>query len=123
MTVTMIPTPSPTATWIAPSVTSTPILDLVRQIQAVPNLSQDREPIRFEINLDSPAKILLNLYTVAGEGVYSTVIEGAPGEDSCVWLLKNSGNLPVASGIYIYAVRVEGPAGTATRVGKVLVLH
>ncbi len=119
------PTPSSTPT-LSPTpiyLTATPGEGNLRSIVAEPNLSKGGEPIRFEVNLDQSASLDLVLYTVSGELVYETRVQGRVGLNEFIWNLQTHGNIPVASGLYIYVVRLEDSNGLDSRVGKVLVLH
>jgi hypothetical protein len=120
-------TPTPSST---PTLSSTPIYltptpgeGNLKSIVAAPNLSKAGEPIRFEVNLVQSASLDLDLYTVSGELVYETRVQGRVGLNELIWNLQTRGNIPVASGLYIYAVRMEDSTGLDSRVGKVLVLH
>jgi hypothetical protein len=120
-------TPTPSST---PTLSPTPIYLTVttgegnlKSIVAEPNLSTGGEPIRFEVSLGQSAFLDLILYTVSGELVYETRVQGRAGLNELIWNLQTRGNIPVASGLYVYAIRLEDSSGLNSRVGKVLVLH
>jgi len=75
------------------------------------------------INLGSNATVHLNLYSLTGGGVFSEAIDGNAGMNIITWLLKNSAQANVASGIYIFKIQVNDGSTTVTKTGKVLVLH
>lgn len=90
---------------------------------AVPNISRDGKPVSFEVNLASPAHLVLSLYALTGEKVYSAEAQGSAGLNSLVWNLQNSAGQPVASGLYVYLVEASAEGGKQSRVGKVVVVH
>ncbi len=91
---------------------------------AVPNISTGGEPIQFLVNLELPEWIYLSIYDLAGERVYNASMEGNTGSNKLVWPLQNRGGAGVASGLYIYALRIENEEGlTAIQTGKVAVMH
>jgi hypothetical protein len=128
-TVTPSPTDGTTQTNTAtPTVTQTPsctptATGLLQSVVAGPNVSKNGEPIKFMVNLGFRATIQLNLYSLTGEEVYSQSVQGNSGINTLLWLLRNNGQSPVASGLYIYAVQVNDGYEIATKTGKLLVLH
>ncbi|MGH7740066.1 MAG: protease pro-enzyme activation domain-containing protein [bacterium] len=119
---TQTPTPSQTPMVEATSTpTSTP--GFVRPITVEPNLSRNGQPVRFEINLEQSAVIHLRLFTVMGELVYQADLPGQAGTNSLLWRLQNSSGAPVASGLYLYVIQVNGPSGESVQKGQVVVLH
>ena len=113
-------TPVVTAT---PSPASTLGNGLSSSVVAAPNLSQNGEPIRFLVKLTQAARIKLSLYSLAGEEAYQTAASGNAGSNSLVWNLENKTGQPVASGLYIFVLRLDDGTGLSTQVGKVVVLH
>ncbi len=104
--------------------TSTAVAADIGSVVAVPNVSREGEPIQFLLSLEQPAWIRLSIYSLVGEQVYSAAIEGNTGSNKLVWPLQNQGGANVASGLYIYALRIENEEGnTAIKIGKVVVLH
>jgi hypothetical protein len=106
-----------------PSNTLTPGNALLSSVVAAPNISQNDEPIRFLVKLTQAARIKLVLYSMAGEEVYETTIEGSSGINSLVWSLENQSDQVVASGLYIFALQANEGASVETKIGKVVVLH
>jgi hypothetical protein len=90
---------------------------------AAPNISRDGEPIEFRVQLAEPAQMKLTLYDLLGERVYQTSAAGNKGLNTLEWDLVNSGGNQVASGLYVYVVEMEGPAGPIQRMGKVIVMR
>lgn len=118
-TVTATLTSTPTIT-----LTSTPTVSgLLGSVVAAPNISRNWEPIQFQVELGSAATIQLNFYNVLGEKVFSKTVEGSAGLNTFDWVLRNTGNAPVASGLYVYTLQVYNGTGTARKIGKVVVLH
>jgi hypothetical protein len=111
-----------------PTATLTPVptpesMGLVASVVAAPNISRDWESIKFQVNMNHPAHISLNLYNLAGEKAYSTETQGTDGLNTLIWELQNNANQPVASGLYIYVLSIgDGPQMTR-RIGKVVVIH
>ncbi len=96
----------------------------VGSVVAAPNVSRDGEPIQFLFNLEQPAWIRLSIYSLVGEQVYNVSTAGNMGSNKLVWSLQNQDGANVASGLYIYALRIENAGGdTAVKIGKVAVLH
>ena len=63
------------------------------------------------------------LYALTGELVYQADLEGKSGINSLEWALVNKAHQAVASGLYLYLLRVEGGSGEQVKTGKVLVIH
>jgi hypothetical protein len=128
-TPTNTPTPSVTVnTTTTPlffnTITPTPTAsDLLISAAAAPNISRNGQPVNFMIKLGYNASIQLNLYTLMGEEVYSDTLEGNAGMNTISWFLKNKGQAPVATGLYIYAIQVNNGYEITTKTGKVLVFH
>ncbi len=116
--------PNVTAT-VTATLTATPeVTDLAsRAILAVPNISKDGGPIKFLVNLKQPVPITLTLYSLSGEKVYSTDTQGTAGLNILVWNVTNSGNQPVASGLYIYVINLVDGFQPIRRLGKVVVIR
>ena len=120
-TKTAILTPSATPT-STPTCTPTSS-SLLQSVAAGTNFSKNGEPIKFMITLGGSARVQLNLYSLTGEQVFSETIQGNAGLNTILWLLRNNAQMPVASGIYVYAILVDNGDELITRTGKVLVLH
>jgi hypothetical protein len=88
-----------------------------------PNISRSGEPIQFEVTLGTSAQIKLVLYSLLGEQVYQTTVQGEVGVNNLLWQVRNQSNNPVASGIYIFTIQAIDGEGVQNKVGKVLVLH
>jgi hypothetical protein len=105
----------------SPAPTATPS-SLLLAVVAAPNISTQGEPIRFQATLGRPGEIHLSLYTIMGELVYQSDAEGQAGLNTMVWKLNNQSLEPVASGLYLYVLTVEG-GGETVHMGKVIILH
>jgi len=80
-------------------------------------------PIQFHVQLVATGKIQLSLFTVLGERVYESTLQGVMGDNTISWNLQNQNGSGVASGLYIFMVQVDGPNGSEKYFGKVIVLH
>ncbi len=106
-----------------PNATNSSAGNLIQSVIAAPNISNGNQPINFVLNLTSPAVVNLSLFTVVGERVFDAQAEEAQGASTIVWNTQNNTHQSVASGLYIYLLRVDGAGIEETRVGKVLVIH
>jgi hypothetical protein len=104
-----------------PSLTPTPERGF--QVVAAPNISREGQPIQFRVNLVRPAQVKVALFSVAGEEVYQTTVQGTAGENTISWGLENQSESTVASGLYIYRLEASDGVSSITRMGKVVVLH
>lgn len=96
---------------------------LIASAVAAPNISDGGLPVKFMVKLNHSAKVVLSLYTLVGEEVFSDTIQGTVGENTLLWELKNNSGSSVASGLYIYTLQVEDGSQKETRIGKVVVIH
>lgn len=103
--------------------TPTPSGQLIQSVVAAPNISDGKEPIDFLLNLNSPARVTLTLFDLTGEQVFNAEEQAEAGKISLDWNIQNSVGQTVASGLYIYLLRVDGAGTEETFTGKVLVLH
>jgi hypothetical protein len=115
-TITSTPTSTP-----SPTETAIPANDFV--VVPAPNISRSGEPIQFEVTLGTSAQIKLVIYSLLGEQVYQTTVQGEVGVNNLLWQVRNQSNNPVASGIYIFTIQAIDGEGVQNKVGKVLVLH
>ena len=113
MTATSVPTVSPT-----PDTGS-----LVQSAVAAPNVSNGQQPIRFFLNLNKPAKLVLSILTLTGERVYSTQAQGNQGLNTLLWNVQNNAGSAVASGLYLYYLQVDDGIGPEVRHGKIVIIH
>jgi len=118
LTATFTPSFTPTV-----SSTPTPISRDAFVLVAVPNISRNGQPIQFQVILGDSAQINLTLYTLTGDRVYQTSIEGSSGLNTISWKLENQGNGSVASGLYIYSVQAIANGCVRSKMGKVVVMH
>ena len=75
------------------------------------------------MNLDRSAQVKLELFSLAGEGIYQAAIAGNPGLNVIEWKLVNQSGSTVASGLYLYRLETEDGVSTRSQAGKVAVLH
>ena len=109
-----------------PTLTPTPGVNpgaLLRSAAAEPNVSSNGEPIRFVTDLEAPAQVDLKIFSLAGEVVYETQMGANAGPNSLVWNLENQYHQAVASGLYLYDLRVSNAGQVESKIGKILVLH
>ena len=66
-----------------------------------------------------PANCTIRIYTITGEFVKDLVHDGNINEGIVTWDLRNSSNLEIAPGLYIY--HVDGP-GVGTFIGKFAII-
>jgi hypothetical protein len=90
---------------------------------AGPNISKNNQPVRFFIQLNSPARVVVDIYTPMGQLVASTTFYGNSGFNSWLWDVQNASRQVVASGIYIYKILVTVNGTQETKTGKILILH
>ena len=95
----------------------------VLSVVAVPNVSTNSQPIGFRVTLGQAALAKVSLFSVAGETVYQAQSQGNAGLNVIPWDLVNRAGSSVASGLYIYVVEIDGPAGATFHTGKVVVLR
>jgi len=96
---------------------------LLQSVVAAPNISTGWEPVRFLVNLNGPAHVRMSLYSLSGEQVYGVQAEGSAGLNTLTWNLQNSAGQAVASGLYIYELRIVSGTDMETKTGKVIVVH
>lgn len=80
------------------------------------------EKVDFSFNLDAPSAVLLQVFDLNGERVWSQSLgagETQSGVNSIPWAVVNQAGQNLASGLYVYSVTVDGQ--TVTK--KVAVLH
>jgi len=65
----------------------------------------------------------LVLFTLLGERVYQVSTEGHSGRNTLVWSLQNDAGSSVASGLYVYILRMDNGVNKSTKMGKVVVLR
>lgn len=113
----MTPTPVPTA------IPTPDTRSLVQSVVAGPNVSNDQQPIRFFLKLNKPAKVVLSIFALTGEKVYSTQAQGNQGLNTLIWEAQNNAGSAVASGLYIYVLQVDDGTEKETRTGKIVILR
>jgi hypothetical protein len=108
---------------LTPAAIPTVAKDTQGLVAAIPNISRNGEPIQFLVNLQKPAKIILILFNMAGEPIYSIQVQGHQGLNTLVWVGKTNAQQNAASGLYLYAVRLDYGENQEIRRGKVAFLH
>jgi hypothetical protein len=93
--------------------------------KVMPNLSRGGEPIDFQVTLPAAAPVILCLYNLAGEMIYDYQFPCGAGANRISWNLQNETGQRVASGVYVYSLRVSqgSPIPPFAGRGKVLVLQ
>jgi hypothetical protein len=109
----------------APTPSATPELapSSLPWVVAAPNISTSEKPIQFKVTLAGNAQVFLSLYSVTGERVYQTAVQGVSGRNTLVWDLRNQSGFPVASGLYIYVLQAVDGNQKETWMGKVVIIH
>ncbi len=115
---TTTPTPSQT-----PTITPTPFTGLLASAVVAPNVSRNGGPVKLLVNLGRNAQVHLTLYSLAGEEIYQTMVEGQVGLNSLLWNIQNSNNQAVASGLYVYLLQVDDGQTSESRTGNIAVLR
>ncbi len=95
---------------------------LIQSLAAIHNFSRGGQPVCFQLDLNASARITLTLFTLTGERVYDSQIQGTSGMNQLSWNLENDAHGAVASGLYIYVLQVFGNGTEETKVGKAVVL-
>jgi hypothetical protein len=116
---TFTPTPIPTNT---PTPTINPEL-IAQAVVAAPNLSKNGEPVNLRVTLGHNAQIHLVVYNLVGEMVYQTTVAGTDGENDLLWQVQNQSSSPVASGLYIYVIKIDDSKTHKTYSGKIAVIR
>ena len=93
------------------------------RVTAEPNVSRGGEPVKFIVSLDKPSRVQLSLFAVSGEEVYQKEAQENRGTNTLVWKLDNQSGQAVASGIYIFVLRVDDGNQVDVKTGKVAVLR
>ena len=127
------PTPTPTQAWTWWKKTGSemgPALSPTAgnypggtRVSAAPNISRNGSPIQFRVPLGQPEKVDLALYSLSGEEIYETSVEGRTGLNSLVWPVENRSGGPAASGLYVYVVRIGDGSQSTVQTGKVAVIR
>ena len=103
------------------------IFDFADEVIAYPNPASSEVNIRF--NLTKSADVMLKIYNVAGELLYTDNRHGVTGQGSAarnealIWKCENQAGQAVASGVYIYILEAEREEETVSRRGKVAVVR
>jgi hypothetical protein len=71
----------------------------------------------------NPSPITLSLYDLAGELVYQASIQGNVGLNNLSWNLENRAGQPVATGLYLFSIKISQGFPLPSPSGKVLVLR
>jgi hypothetical protein len=74
------------------------------------------------VRLSQTAKVDLEVFTVTGEGIYSIQVEGTSGMNTLTREVQNNARQGVASGLYLYVLRVDDGTTQETKVGKIAVI-
>lgn len=98
----------------------------LRQALAFPNPFDDELGTRFVFTLtgETPADVLIRVFTVNGRRVYETRLDGlSPGYHEIPWDGLDEEGQKLANGIYLYKLVAHGSAGTAAYDGRLVKLR
>ena len=71
--------------------------------------------------VNQPARLKIQILTVAGRRVWETQIDGKAGENYIPWNGRDSVGEKVAIGVYLFKVTAESPSGAkASSIGRAL---
>jgi hypothetical protein len=98
----------------------------LRDALAFPNPFDDELGTRFVFTLtgDSPADVLVRVYTVSGRRVYETHLDGlAPGHHEIPWDGLDAEGQKLANGVYFYKLVAHGSSGSSAYDGRLVKLR
>jgi hypothetical protein len=75
------------------------------------------------VGLTISSPIELKIFDTAGELVYESQAQGAPGPNTLSWNLRNLSGRSVANGLYVYWFEVVQGFKPQDQTGRVLVLR
>lgn len=104
-----------------PTATSTPT-GLPTRVYVLPNISTGGNPVKFHVVLEQSGPIELSLFSLLGERVYQSEVQGQVGDNVLNWNLENEVGNQVASGLYLYSVQYKLDGRTTNHIGKLVVL-
>ena len=91
-----------------------------------PNPFDDELGTRFTFTLmsDTPADLLLRVYTVSGRLLYTRTERGmTPGYHELAWDGRDAEGDKLANGVYLYRLQAVGPSGHASELGRLVKLR
>lgn len=107
-----------------PTCTSTPGSEgVIASFGAGPNISFGNQPVHFFLTLNKPAEVVLRIFALDGEQVYSTDVQASTGDTILAWQGENNDRESIASGLYFYVLRVRDGTTWETRKGKIALIH
>ncbi len=98
----------------------------LRDALAFPNPFDDELGTRFVFTLtgETPADLLVRVYTVSGRRVYETRLDGlSPGHHEIPWDGLDEEGQKLANGIYFYKLVAHGSSGTSAYDGRLVKLR
>lgn len=96
---------------------------LVESVQAAPNVVRDGQLVKIRFISGHATKVQLSIFTLTGESVHETAAGGNAGLNELVWKVENQAGQSVASGLYIYVLRVDDGQNRDTIKGKIVVIR
>jgi hypothetical protein len=109
----------PCSNFVVASTSST----VIKSAVAGPNISKNMQPVKFFIQLNSPAQVTVEIFTPMGQLVASSTFYGNPGMNNWLWDIHNAAKQIVSSGLYIYTVQVTSNGNVETKTGKIVIMH
>lgn len=111
-----------------PSITRFKVVPGLRltELMNFPNPFDDELGTRFTFNLstDTPADLMLRVYTVSGRMVYERTERGLrPGHHELAWNGLDEEGDKLANGVYLYHMVAKGPSGSASESGRLVKLR
>lgn len=97
--------------------------ELVQSAAVVPNISRNGQPVDFLVDLNGQASIQLQVLSISGEKIFGVQTQGADGNNQLTWKLQNNNGQPVASGLYLYCLVINGGGAEQIRTGKVVIFR
>ena len=98
----------------------------LRDALAFPNPFDDELGTRFVFTLtgETPADVLVRVYTVSGRRVYETHVDGLqPGHHEIPWDGLDAEGQKLANGVYFYKLVAHGSSGTSAYDGRLVKLR
>ena len=96
---------------------------VIKTAVAGPNISKNLQPVKFFVQLNAPAQVVVDIFTPMGQLVASSSFYGNPGMNNWMWDIHNASKQIVSSGLYIYTIHVTSNGNVETKTGKIVIMH
>jgi hypothetical protein len=96
---------------------------VIKSAVAGPNISKNMQPVKFFVQLNASAQVVVDIFTPMGQLVASTSFYGNAGMNNWLWDIQNASKQIVSSGLYIYKILVTVNGVQETKTGKIVVMH